>query len=48
MEPPVLATASAGIFMFSLIRHWLARRAGSCFVRHYAANYATRDAHAHR
>jgi hypothetical protein len=23
MEPPVIATASAGIFIFSLIRSWL-------------------------
>lgn len=28
MEPPVFATASAGIFMFSLITRWLASRAG--------------------
>jgi hypothetical protein len=28
MEPPVIATASAGIFIFSLIRNWLIRRAG--------------------
>jgi hypothetical protein len=27
MEPPVLATASAGIFIFSLIRSWLWGRA---------------------
>ena len=28
MEPPVLATASAGTLIFSLIRSWLSRRAG--------------------
>jgi hypothetical protein len=46
MEPPALATASAGIFMFSLIRRWLAYRADSCFVRHHTANDATKDMHA--
>jgi len=28
MEPPVIATASAGIFIFSLIGNWLTRRFG--------------------
>jgi len=28
MEPPVIATASTGILIFSLIRNWLSRRAG--------------------
>jgi hypothetical protein len=37
MEPPVFATASAGIFMFSIFRRWLAQRAGSCLKRCYAA-----------
>jgi hypothetical protein len=31
MEPPVIATASAGIFIFSLIRSWLWGRAMSLF-----------------
>jgi hypothetical protein len=48
MEPPVFATASAGILMFSLIRRWLNDRAGSCFKRCYAANDATRGARARR
>jgi hypothetical protein len=30
MEPPVLATASAGIFIFSLIRSWLWGRVMKC------------------
>ena len=28
MEPPVIASASAGILIFSLIRNWLIRWAG--------------------
>jgi hypothetical protein len=48
MEPPVLATASAGIIMFSLIRRWLAHRAGSRFIRHHTANDATKDVHVRR
>ncbi len=31
MEPPVIATASAGIVIFSLIRNWLWGRAMSMF-----------------
>lgn len=43
MEPPVLTTVTAGIFMFSLIRHWLTHRLGSPFPRCYAANTAITD-----
>jgi hypothetical protein len=31
MEPPVIATASAGIFVFTLIRSWLWGQAMSVF-----------------
>jgi hypothetical protein len=43
MEPPVLTTATAGIFMFSLIRHWLTHRLGSRFLRCYAESNVTSD-----
>jgi len=48
MESPVLTTATAGIFMFSLIRHWLAHRLGSRFLRCYTAGNATTDTRVRR